>query len=55
MRTRGRPRALIVSPQDPAGRWVEEGGTIEGWRLTRIDGAAVDIEAGGRRQQLRMN
>ena len=51
----GKPRALIVSPQQPNGRWLEEGGEVDGWRLTRIGNAAVSVESGGRRHELRMN
>jgi hypothetical protein len=51
---RGRARALIVSPQFPAGRWLEVGGEIDGWRLTRIENAVVSLEAAGRRQELRL-
>lgn len=47
-----RRRALLVSPALAGGRWVEEGMEIEGWRLTRIEGAAVRIETGGRQQVL---
>lgn len=51
----GKPRALIVSPQQPNGRWLEEGGEVDGWRLTRIGNNVVSVESGGRRHELRMN
>ena len=51
----GKLRALIVSPQQPNGRWLEEGGEVEGWRLTRIGSNAISLESGGRRHELRMN
>lgn len=51
----GKPRALIVSPQQPHGRWLEEGGEFEGWRLTRIGANTISVESGGRRHELRMN
>jgi hypothetical protein len=51
----GKLRALIVSPQQPNGRWLEEGSDVEGWRLTRIGSNAISLEAGGRRHELRMN
>ena len=51
----GKPRALIVSPQQPNGRWLVEGGEVDGWRLTRIGNNVVSVESGGRRHELRMN
>ncbi len=48
-------RALIVSTDEPNGRWLEEGGEIEGWRVVAIERLAVQISAGGRRKQLDMH
>lgn len=48
-------RALIVSTGEPNGRWLEEGGEIEGWRVVAIERLAVQITAGGRLKQLDMH
>lgn len=50
----GKPRALIVSPDEPGGRWLEVGGEVDGWKLTRIGTNGVNVEAAGRRHELKL-
>ena len=50
-----KPRALIVWPQQPTGRWMEAGAEIDGWRVTWIKHHAVGIEAGMHRRELKMH
>ena len=50
----GKLRALLVSPEQPAGQWLEEGGVFGGWRLAQINPGGVALEAGGRRTELKL-
>jgi hypothetical protein len=46
------PRALIRYADEPAGRWIAEGGEYHGWTLTKVNEGSVVVEAGGRSQEL---
>lgn len=48
-------RALIVWPQQPAGRWLEEGAEIDGWQVVSINPSGVRILLGSKLKQLEMN
>jgi hypothetical protein len=48
----GPPRALIRYADEPAGRWIAEGGEYRGWTLTKVNENSVIVEAGGRTQEL---
>lgn len=45
-------RALLRSPEQPNGDWVQIGHEIGGWRLAEIDADNVAFEAGGQRRIL---
>lgn len=47
-------RALIVSPDDPVGVWIEVGASYKGWKLTSVEAHHASVEAGGRRLKLGM-
>ncbi|MDX2156901.1 MAG: hypothetical protein SFW09_10370 [Hyphomicrobiaceae bacterium] len=51
---KGRRRALIVAPGQPLEQWIDEGGEVDGWTLTRISRDAILLEAGGRSEELRL-
>jgi len=50
----GGRRALIVSPDEPFGKWLIEGAEIDGWRLVSIKRRSVQITGGGQLKQLDM-
>ena len=50
----GGRRALIVSPDEPFGKWLIEGAEIDGWRLVSIERRSVQITGGGKLKQLDM-
>ena len=48
-------RALIRSPHERRGRWISEGGQIDGWKLLTIGASEVVIEGGGGRHELKLH
>lgn len=50
----GVQRALIVSPDDPVGVWIDVGASYKGWKLTSVEAHRASVEAGGRRLSLGM-
>jgi len=48
----GPPRALIRFADEPAGKWIAEGGEYHGWTLIKVNEASVTVEAGGRTLEL---
>lgn len=46
------PRALIASPEDPMGRWLQIGEATAGWSIIDIGEAEVTITADLRKQRL---
>jgi hypothetical protein len=47
--------ALFKSPAQPLAVGVSLGGSIDGWRVTRIDSDSVALRAGGPEQELRLS
>jgi hypothetical protein len=47
-------RALLRSPQQPQGRWVEQGQSIDGWELQSVRDDAVVITSGQQIHELRL-
>jgi hypothetical protein len=47
-------RALIRSPQEPRGRWLSEGGQVDGWNVLTIGANAVVIEGRGGHHELKL-
>jgi hypothetical protein len=47
-------RALLRSPQQPQGRWVEQGQSIDGWQLQSVRDDAVVITSGQQMHELRL-
>ena len=50
----GEKRALIRLPHAPRGRWLSEGGQIDGWKLLTIGANAAVIEGRGGRHELKL-
>lgn len=49
----GKPgRALLRTPEQPSGDWVEIGHEVGGWRLAEIEAQSVAFEASGQRRVL---
>lgn len=48
----GPPRALMRFADEPAGRWIAEGGEYHGWTLTKVNDGSVIVEAGGQTQEI---
>jgi hypothetical protein len=47
-------RALLRTPEQPRGRWVEEGDTIDGWLLRNVEADAAVVALGGETHELRL-
>jgi hypothetical protein len=47
-------RALLRSSQQPQGRWVEQGQSIDGWQLQSVRDDAVIITSGQQMHELRL-
>jgi hypothetical protein len=47
-------RALIASPSNPAGLWMQTGTRIEGWEIRRISSQIVDLVQGENTAELRL-
>jgi type II secretory pathway component PulC len=45
-------RALIRFAGEPTGKWVPEGETVNGWRLTTVKTVSVVLEGNGQTQEL---
>jgi Type II secretion system protein C len=45
-------RALIRFAGEPMGKWVPEGETVNGWRLTAVKTVSVVLEGNGQTQEL---
>jgi hypothetical protein len=50
----GKKRALLRTPEQPRGRWVEEGDTIDGWLLRSVEADAAIVALGGETHELRL-
>ena len=48
----GPPRALIRAADQPAGKWIAEGATFNGWTLRKVKARSVIVETDGRSQEL---
>jgi hypothetical protein len=47
-------KALVVSPESPAGQWLTVGATVMGWKLTRIGDDAVSLNSGAGTVELKL-
>ena len=47
-------QALLRTPQQPQGRWVEEGDSIDGWLLRSVRDDAVIVASGQQTHELRL-
>lgn len=47
-------QALLRTPQQPQGRWVEEGDSIDGWLLRGVRDDAVIVASGQQTYELRL-
>jgi hypothetical protein len=47
-------QALLRTPQQPQGRWVEEGHSIDGWLLRSVRDDAVILASGQQTRELRL-
>jgi hypothetical protein len=47
-------RALVVSPSNPQGRWLDLGAEVEGWKLEEITTAAVRLAREQHSTELRL-
>jgi hypothetical protein len=50
-----RKQALLRTPQQPQGRWVEEGHSIDGWLLRSVHDDAVILASGQQTRELRLD
>ena len=50
----GKKRALLRTPEQPRGRWVEEGETIEGWQVRSVQADAAILAFGPGTHELRL-
>jgi hypothetical protein len=50
----GKKRALLRTPEQPRGRWVEEGDTIDGWLLRSVRADAAIVALGRETHELRL-
>ena len=50
----GKKRALLRTPEQPRGRWVEEGETIDGWLLRSVQADAAILAFGLGTHELRL-
>jgi general secretion pathway protein N len=50
----GKKRALLRTPEQPRGRWVEEGETIDGWQVRRVMADAAILALGPGTHELRL-
>jgi hypothetical protein len=50
----GKKRALLRTPEQPRGRWVEEGETIDGWQVRRVLADAAILALGPGTHELRL-
>jgi general secretion pathway protein N len=50
----GKKRALLRTPGQPRGRWVEEGETIDGWQVRRVLTDAAILALGPGTHELRL-
>jgi hypothetical protein len=50
----GKRRALLRTPEQPRGRWVEEGETIEGWQVRQVQADAAILAFGTGTHELRL-
>jgi hypothetical protein len=50
----GKKRALLRTPEQPRGRWVEEGETIEGWQVRSVQADAAILAFGRGTHELRL-
>ena len=47
-------QALLRTPQQPQGRWVEQGDSIDGWLLQSVRDEAVIVASGQQTHELRL-
>jgi hypothetical protein len=50
----GKKQALLRTPQQPQGRWVEQGDSIDGWLLRSVRDDAVIVASGQQTHELRL-
>jgi len=50
----GKKRALLRTPEQPRGRWVEEGETIDGWQVRSVQADAAILGVGPGTHELRL-
>ena len=50
----GKKRALLRTPEQPRGRWFEEGDTIDGWLLRSVAADAAVVAFGRETHELRL-
>jgi len=50
----GKKQALLRTPQQPQGRWVEQGDSIDGWLLRSVRDDAVIVASGQQTYELRL-
>jgi hypothetical protein len=50
----GKKRALLRTPEQPRGRWVEEGETIDGWQVRSVRADAAILAFGPGTHELRL-
>lgn len=50
----GKKQALLRTPQQPQGRWVEQGDSIDGWLLQSVRDDAVIVASGQQTHELRL-
>jgi hypothetical protein len=50
----GKKRALLRTPEQPRGRWVEEGETVEGWQVLSVQADAAILALGPGTHELRL-
>jgi hypothetical protein len=50
----GKKQALLRTAQQPNGRWVGEGESIDGWQLRSVRGDAATIASGQQTHELRL-
>lgn len=47
-------QALIISPEQPNGKWYAAGEVVGGWKISRIFKAGVKFEAAGETRELKL-
>jgi type II secretory pathway component PulC len=53
-KTQTRDQALIISPEQPSGKWYATGEVVGGWKISRILEAGVKFELAGETRELKL-